>query len=889
MRFVLFSALLWGVACPAFSQISGIVVDWKTRKPVIQAQLYLDDGVYRTREEVTDSLGQFVFTWPASTAYELTLKHIGYEDKKIFFKVPQSYKIHLDTIYMFPVPTLLQKVGLANKTIDLPPVIVKAFKPTISLRGDTLEFNAANFHTTENASILNLFQKLPGLSMDVDGNFYFQGVPIHELYIDGRPVFQNANDEIVDFKMISRLLPASIVDKVQVTSKKQMTGIRPPDPVKIINITTKAKIRKRINGEVGAGYATQNGYKVAATASRFADHSQLMATSTFDNVSSMTPPSSTDESMDMNTRFPGTTRDGKVALSAGFDAGKKAKFNFTYTRMEREGDLQEQQLRQNFLPDSSYFYKALSRKKNYIRTGMLGSNFKYNFNEKNTLSFRADFFQTQSDISSGNQYYTFPGNKPDTLSFGNFSNQDHRDNQRLFLNTEYNHQFISGGELRLNINYDFDHTNSRQHNYSMNFIPGAPLQDTINQMIRPVSSNYNLAFGVQLFKPVGKQFYFQLAYNYYSSHIGNNQLTCNFNQPTGKYELVDTSLTYRFHNRSLQQTFNASLNYHLGKFSASMGATYGLNSFESSGTFSTFNISQQYHFLSPVLNMSWTFTPMSNLRADLSTSPLMPINDYLLPVISLQNPLLVQLGNPAVKPGYSRRLSLDYFFSDTTGTTFSVGGFANFEYNSVSTSVYTDSVGRQISKPINVDGTRSLSPTLSFGKRFSKIGLTLNYRAFADLRRTLSLTEGLKNINHSFFLNHDLTLSWNYKKWLELSAAAQLNLRGNKYSLQNDAFYNFTNNRIFLKAAVFLPAGLEVGTAGMYTRNSGVPGSMTLVNGWISKLLFKEKKWLIKCYGFDLLNQSKTQMAVATPNFVDRTQSNSQEQYFMCSLTRYFK
>lgn len=879
MRFVLLSALLLGVVCPAMSQISGTVTHKQTRKPLNQAVATLSAQIGTlVLKTTTDASGDFMFPMPPEGLYSITVSFLGFQSKSLLLKIPATTsRLQLDTIQLAPSP------------LDLSQVEVKGVTPLVKVRGDTMEFNAKDFYTTEKAPVLNLLQKIPGLSVDLDGNFYFQGTPIRELYIDGRPAFQDAPDGNADPKVISRLLLASVVDKIQVTSKKQSPGLSPGSAQKVINITTRKESRKHINGEIGAGYATQNGYKVGGSAARFAEHSQLMATAVFANLSSMTLPSSADESMDMNMRFPGTTRDGKISLSAGFDARKKAKFNFTYNRMDRDGDLLEQQHRENFIPTGNYYYDNSTAKKNKMQANMLGTNFSYDFNEKNNLTVHGNLFLTRSDLSSANQFSTTGSSTLDTLSYGNFSNREHQDNQRAFLFGEYTRQFQSGGMFRVNINYDLDHNWSQQYNYSLNLRAANQPADTINQLIQPTARTHNLTLGVQLYKPISKKFYFQTIYNLGRNQIRNNQLASNYHMPSGKYLLMDSSLTYRFENLNFSQSLNASFSYHIGKFNATLGATYSLNDFSSSGSANAFNFSQHYSYLSPVVNLSWTFNPLSAMHADLSTSPLMPLTDRVVPVISVQNPLQVQLGNPDLKPGYCRRISLDYMFSDTHGTSFSIGIFATLEYNSVSTSVTTDSTGKQITRPINVDGTRAFSPMITYGKRFQKLHLTFSYRAFGDLRRSLSWIDGQENINRSLFLNHDISISWNCKSWLELSAVAALNYRGNQYSLQNNAYYHFSNNRIFLKAVFFLPAGIEIGSAGMYSTNSGLPGSITTVNGWISKLLFKQKNWLVKCYGFDLLNQSRTQMAVATPNFIDRTVSNSQRQYFMCSLVRYFK
>lgn len=877
MRFQFLAALLLGMVCPGFSQISGTVTHQVTRLPLNQANLILagehNTPVLRTG---TDAQGNFLFAMPPAGNYRLSVSYLGFTAKHLSFKVTANTEyLILDSIALVPAP------------LDLNAISVKAAKPLVSLRGDTVEFNASDFYTAEKASLLNLFQKVPGLTIDVDGNFYFQGTPIHDLYIDGRPAFQNAAAGTSDPKILSRLLQASLVDKIQLTSKDPAPGLSLPAKQKIINITLKKESKKGVNAEIGLGYGSEGALKAAGSAARFRDHSQIIGIASVSNVSSVNPPGSSDESTDMNSRFPGTTRDTKLAVNTGFDAGTKNKFNISFTHMDRNEMLSQDQRRENFLPDSSYFYNSNSTKNNRMKASMFNTNFSHAFNERNNLTLRADIFITNSNSTGSNQYQTLGENAKDTINFGNLLNSAKVRDRRSFFYVEYTRQFKTGGLLRLSANFDLDHNSSAQYNYSLAQLPAPEVPDTINQLVQPQSRNANLLINGMLFKPLGKKFHLQLVYNITGGRINNRQVALNYNYQAKKYAIVDSVLSYQFRNNAFSQVFNPSVTYRKGKFNTSFGATLGISEAKSSGSSSVLNSRQYMTYVSPVLTVGWSFNNMTSIRVEMSNSPLFPITSQLVPVISVQNPLVVQLGNPDLKPGYSRRLSLDLSYMTPHGTSLNAGAFATFEYNSVSTSVYIDSIGRQVSKPVNVNGVRALSPTLSFGRRFQHAGLSIAYRAFGDLRRAASFINGQQSINRSVLLIQDFSVTWNCKQLLELSANAQLSYRGNKYDLQNDPYYHFMDQRIFLKAGIFLPAEFQLGTAAMYINNTSNSRPFTLLNGWISKLL--AKNWLIKIYGFDLLRQNRAQTAQLTSYFFDRTFSNSQEQYFMCSLTRYFK
>lgn len=875
MRFVIWSVLIFGANRMAIAQISGKVVDHQSRKPLNQANVSLiREGNSLVLKTGTDGHGGFMFPFPPPGKYQLTISYVGYFSKSIPLKIDSTVaKLELDTITMVISP------------LDLAAVQIKGIKPLVSIHGDTIQYNAADFQVAEKASLINLFQKVPGLTVDLNGDFYYEGIPVKELYIDGRPASQSGTGP----KELSRLLLAGIVDKIQVTSKKSPTALSGnAGREKVINITIKKEMKKRLNGQVGAGYGTDKSYNTALNINRFREKSQVIFGFNASNLSTYNAPSVGDESMDLNNRFPGSGSDRKYYLNTGMDISAKAKFIISVSHIDKLNKVSQQEYQENFLPDSSYFYNKQSEKRNQMRANIIGLNFNYQFNERNSLSIRNDLFLTKSTIIDNSSYQTFANDK-DSINYGTNHNDFSQDNTRSYLVAEFGHQFKKGGAINFGLSFDYERNREEQLNSSHNIFIITRTSDTINQLVKPALDNRSINAKVQFMKLLGRKFYLQILYDLRKATIDNKQIALDFDHLGKSYSIEDTSLSYRFHNSALTQNLNAGIAFHQGKFNATMGMTYNFNEFDNTGNSPEFNISQSNTYLAPTLNLTWNFTLLSYIRADFSGSQLMPVSDMLIPVLSTQNQLYIRLGNPDLKAGYSRRLSLDYTYRNKTGLNLTAGVNLNFESNSISTDVFSDSIGKQVSKPINVNGTRSFSPNLSVGKRFDRIGLTLNYRAYCDFRNSVSLLNSTENFTKSIMVTNDLTVSWMYKKLFELTLNAQINYRGSKYSIQNNTLYGFYDQRTFLKLVGFLPASIEAACAGMYIRNSGLNQPYVLMNAWISKLFGHDKRWLVKCYGFDLLKQNKSQLAYVTPTFSSRMLSNSQGNYFLFSITHYFK
>ena len=66
-------------------------------------------------------------------------------------------------------------IRIAPDSKSLDEVLVYAERPPVTVRKDTIEFNAAAFKTLPTALVEDLLKKLPGVQVDADGNIYVNG------------------------------------------------------------------------------------------------------------------------------------------------------------------------------------------------------------------------------------------------------------------------------------------------------------------------------------------------------------------------------------------------------------------------------------------------------------------------------------------------------------------------------------------------------------------------------------------------------------------------------------------------------------------------------------------------------------------------------------------
>ncbi len=144
--------------------------------------------------------------------------------------------------FKFIIPDLV----LIGKAETLVPVEVKT--PSVIIKGDTTEINAANFKVNPDASAEDLVAKMPGIA-NSNGQVQAQGEQVKKVLVDGKPFFGE------DPSAALKNLPAEVVSKIQIFDAKSeqslFSGIEDGNTTKTMNIVTKSQFR---NGSFGRGF-----------------------------------------------------------------------------------------------------------------------------------------------------------------------------------------------------------------------------------------------------------------------------------------------------------------------------------------------------------------------------------------------------------------------------------------------------------------------------------------------------------------------------------------------------------------------------------------------------------------------------------------------------------
>ena len=185
--------------------------------------------------------GQYEFLGIAYGIYFVSVSNVGYaKTASAPFEVSSSNST-------INVPDLLVR----EQAKDLSSVTVTAKKPFIEARPDKTIVNVDASPTSAGATVLELLEKSPGITVDNDGNISLRGKAGVIIMIDGKPTYLSSTD----LANLLKNMPASQLEQIEImtnpSAKYDASGNSG-----IINIKTKKGRAAGFNGSIMAGITT---------------------------------------------------------------------------------------------------------------------------------------------------------------------------------------------------------------------------------------------------------------------------------------------------------------------------------------------------------------------------------------------------------------------------------------------------------------------------------------------------------------------------------------------------------------------------------------------------------------------------------------------------------
>lgn len=201
---------------------------------------YKTEGKVQTSYQLLDEHGDFAFAYnKAWNELSIEINSLGYYSQTIIISYEQA--IQFD-ITLKPQNTVLKEVSIrANR---------KAVQ-----KGDTTSFSLDAYSNNNETTAEDIIKKLPGMSVDNNGNIKYNNRPIDKVMLEGDDLFDD------NYKMLTKNLSASVIDKIEVIDKvntnSMLAGIT-PGGLQVLNLKLKNRNKIITEGNVNLGGGLPN-------------------------------------------------------------------------------------------------------------------------------------------------------------------------------------------------------------------------------------------------------------------------------------------------------------------------------------------------------------------------------------------------------------------------------------------------------------------------------------------------------------------------------------------------------------------------------------------------------------------------------------------------------
>ncbi|MBC7889949.1 MAG: outer membrane beta-barrel protein [Ferruginibacter sp.] len=903
------------------STIKGIVRDDKTPVQGATVVIYLQRDSSQTQKAstVTDRKGAFDLVNIDNDSYFIEISSIGYEMIKKELIITGENK-ELGTIQLL-------KMGK-----DLEGVVVVSQAPAVIQKGDTSQFSASQFKVNPDATTEDLIKKMPGITVDKDGTVTAQGEQVKKVTIDGKDFFGD------DASAALKNLPSEVVDKIQVfdrlSDQAQLTGFDDGNSVKALNIVTKSGIKNGQFGRLYTGYGTDDRYSAGGNISFFKGNRRISLVGNFNNINQQNFGS---QDLLGLTSSGGRGGGGGGRGGGGWGGGGGGADNFSVgqssgiSKTNAFGINYSDQWGKKLNITGSYFFNnSTNNNSSVVNTETLGD--KKQFSLQNSVSNTENNnhrfnMRLEYKIDSNNSIFIIPSINfqnnnsrtpvsslltlnafKDSVNSSIANSMADRSGYNIRNNIMYRHSFAKKGRT-LSLGFNTAYTkndgesiiDARYRFYdSLGFFANDSMQ---NQFTDNATNGYTYGANIAYTEPIGKKG--QLQFDYTPSVQKNKADQQTYLFDGIKYSKFDTILSNRFDNTIT--TNNAGISYRLGQSrdeQLSFGVNFQNSKLESQRVFPT-SSSVNQSFTNILPNVMWRkkLNASTNIRLFYRASTNFPSVNQLQDVVNLTNPLRVSSGNPDLKQSYTHFLAGRYMYTNSkTSRSFFANLFLQTASDYISNATYIankDSIiqqklvlkeGSQLTKPVNLDGYKSLRTFFTYSLPVKVIKTTVNLNAGFSYAKLPGLANYRKTTTNNYTYNTGIVFASNISEYVDFNLSYSAN-----FSNAQTISLRTTSNSKYVNQATGLQLNL-LSKKGWFVQNDvsnqiysgltdGFNQSYWLWNAAIGKKFGKKKAAELKLSVFDLLKQNQSIVRTVTGAYIEDSQSEVLQQYFMLTFS----
>lgn len=887
--FLVFLALFLGTSASGQQKqrISGTVTD-TTGQALDGVTITLIQGRDSTLS-ISSASGTYHFSVVAKDSFTIRATYTGLQPFQ------KTYKITGETGFQVPTIQLLPAAG------DLDAIVIKSVRPVL-IKEDTVQYDAAAYKVREGAPVEDVVKKLPGVTVDKDGNIEAEGKKVARVRVNGKDFFGG------DVQTAMQNLPADVIQNIQIIDDygdgANLTGIKSGEPEKIININTQQNKNRGNFGNATIAGGNEGRYAANVFGNHFNGEQQISLLAAINNTNA--------NLFNFNgggrgggargANLGGESRGGGgngITLSKSIGAnfrdkwGDKLSLNGSYSFSARNTSVNSASFSQDINPMNIRNTQRESASDNHSANHRLTLNVEYSPDSVNFLKLSPYFSYSESD-NTGNSHSAI--SRKGFFTLNNNANRSESGSPNGGGNIYYLHRFgRRGRHLSTNFSFDFSkNTNDRFTNGTYQNIDStiSPLQlkDTLQiQSIASGSQNSRSNLRISYTEPLNETGTTTLELSYDWNHSTTRSLRdvtdfLSLSDQEGQYNGRQSNhYNYRFTTnkaginlRGRKEKYNYSIGFHSQPARLS-GGNIGKN------------YTTQYTNINwvPALRFVYNFARNHTLTAAVDGSSREPGFLQLQPVSDSSNLNNIVVGNPNIVNEFTNRYSLRYNkFNSKEGSSLFINISHDRTDDKIVSSRYNSpsGTGRTTSYE-NTDGFYGYDGNASFTKPFSNRKYVAGVSFAASFDNNISFTDGQKNKGSNWNLrpgasfrvdldDHvDVTFRANYTAY-QTTTRYQTSTRTTKAQTLN---YGVNGKNYFGD----LTLGYDFYRLVNYGFSGNVASNPSILNLFMEYRFLKGKKLTLRLQGFDLFNRNTGIVRTVNETTITDSRTNRLGRYFL--------
>lgn len=854
--FICFLCCLHTLSAQTVYNVSGTVRD-TTGQEMIGANVWLIAG-RDTMHTIANDAGKFIFRNVPQPVFTIRVTVIGYETwyREFSFKEAGT---QID----------LPLIKLSMKTSTLKEVVVKGSVPPVVIKEDTIEYRADQYHLRENAVAEDLLKRLPGMQVDMEGNVQTMGKRITKVRINGKDFM------ITDIKTLTRLLPADLIDKIQLIDDygdlARATGRKVGEPEKIINIQTKADLEKVYQGQALGGVGNDGRYNAAVLANYFSEKQQLSINGNTNNISAQVGNTITSTG---NINYRGNYSK-EFSMNVGIIGGRTTsdvESLSTVKTVTDEGTLYSVNTSNNSSRNDNYNINIGTEYK--PKEGdMLNFNFNYSGNKSYNSSMTSAIqsgLQRKDQISTGLNTNSTPVFLAGLFGSHRFNGLGRIISLGLYANTTKNSNLQDGID------------SLRYYNPDSSVAKDSVLHQLLDKKNNTFTGNGQLSY----VEPLDSANSLELRYSLNYNRTDNIQETRWVN-PDGKINVVD-SLSNQYIYTMIQHQIELNFRRVKNKWDFTFGMRLQPASMTSSMAGGANKAVVSSNKLVPVFRIQYKLPKQAMMSLSYAGNVLFPTYQQLQPVPDLTNAQFPIIGNPDLRPAFAHSVFFNYRNAGMNTLFIHLSG--NYTQDKVVTNVslVKDSFNtvKQETRFLNTGGDYNFRFIYGWSYRLADGKYNLFLDGNSSYNNNILYMDNVRKTGQNLVLTQSLRGNM-LREWAELTAGVAYTYNRNVYVLQENNITNIHTWNFNLNGKVYFLKTFSLGADVNKQLNSGFSGALTanplLVNATLEKMLFK-RKLTLRVQGFNLLDETSRLSQSISGNTVTENQNRLLGRYFMATL-----